>query len=513
MTGYSCAALFLQSCAGSLPLKADIFPSLADQTDPSLGVASSLTKEYDYMCRIEGTIPEQIRGTLYRNTVALFERNGLRKRTMLDGDGMVQSFRFSEKGAHYRNRFVRTEKYLDESKAGRFLYPTFSTQAPGGWWNNFWPGSRVKSHAQISVYIRNNKLYAFDESSIPYELDPETLATIGPSRFGLAEGMSIYGAHSKIDPVTDEWILFGLHFGKDVTLHVTIFHPDGSLKLHKTFSLPRYVYIHDFFATEKYLVFTLHPAYISYLGFLFGLDSMADGVRWKPDQGNVIMIVDRSLTMEPVMIETDPRFMWHSLNSFDSQDKIIADFVGYDNPDHFLGPDPPFFAMMEGRKGSYIYPGVVRRYIIDPVSKMISEDILLKGNHDWPMINRNLQTRQHRFGYFARARGDDYLWSGMTRLDTVSGQVDMYDFDTGVFCGEPIFVPVPGHHYISGASDEPGWIVSLCYNGNTKKSFVAVFRADRLSDGPIAFVHMDHHSPFSMHGFWYPDWQHSSNRL
>jgi len=504
MTGYSGAALFLQNCAGSLPLRADIFPSLENQTDAFQGLATSLREEYDYACRVEGKIPAEIRGTLFRNTVGLFDRNGLRKRTMLDGDGMVQSFRFHNEGVQYRNRFVRTEKFIEEEKKGQFIYPTFSTQAPGGWWNNFWPGSRVKSHAQISVYVRNNRLYAFDESSIPYELEPETLDTIGLSQLGLPKGMSIYGAHSKIDPRSDEWILFGLHFAKEVRLHITIFNHDGSLKVHRAYTLPRYVYIHDFFATERYLVFTLHPAFISYLGFLFGLNSMADGVRWKPDQGNVIMIVDRACTMEPVLIEMPPLFMWHSLNAYDSNGEIIADFVGYDNPDHFFGPDSPFYAMMEGRKGSYKCPGVVRRYIIDPSHKIIGQDVLLEDNHDWPMINLSFRCYQHRFGYFARARGTNYLWSGITRLDTINGKADTYDFEENILCGEPIFVPVTGYSYIPGSPDEPGWIMTLCYNGNTKKSFVAVLRADRIADGPVAKVHLNHHSPYSMHGFWYP---------
>lgn len=504
MAGYSGAALFLESCARNLPLRADIFPSLADQTDAFQGLATSLLEEYDYACRVEGKIPPEMRGTLYRNTVALFERNGRRKRTMLDGDGMMQSFRFQDKGVHYRNRFVQTKKFIDESRENRFIYPSFSTQAPGGWWDNFWPGGLIKSNAQITVYVHNKKLYAFDESSIPYELDPETLETIGASTLGLPEGMSIYGAHSKIDPLSDEWILFGLHFAKEVKLHVTIFNRDGSLKVHRAYTLPRYVYIHDFFATERYLFFVLHPAFISYLGFLFGLNSMADGIKWKPDQGNLIMIVDRACKDKPLLIEMPPLFMWHSLNAYDSNGEIIADFVGYDNPDHFLGPDSPFYAMMEGRKGSYHFPGVVRRYLIDPQDKKITVDTLLKDNHEWPMINRSFWCHKHRFGYFARARGTDYLWSGMTRLDTMTGKADTYNFESNILCGEPIFVPVPGYVYSSGSPDEPGWIMTLCYNGNTKKSFVAVLKADRIPDGPVAKVHLNNHSPYSMHGFWYP---------
>ena len=36
--------------------------------------------------------------------------------------------------ARFRNRFVRTDKFLAEEKAGEFLRPTWTTRAPGGPW-------------------------------------------------------------------------------------------------------------------------------------------------------------------------------------------------------------------------------------------------------------------------------------------------------------------------------------------------------------------------------------------
>src|SRR6266540_2846306 len=130
--------LALPGCAGSLPLRKDIFPKFGDAARPYLGLATSLREEYDYEARVEGRIPSELRGTFYRNGPGLFDRGGLRKRNLLDGDGLVQAFRFHERGVHYRNRFVRTAKFADEEAAGRFIYPSWSTQAPGGFLTNFW---------------------------------------------------------------------------------------------------------------------------------------------------------------------------------------------------------------------------------------------------------------------------------------------------------------------------------------------------------------------------------------
>ncbi|MSP52370.1 MAG: hypothetical protein EXQ91_08290 [Alphaproteobacteria bacterium] len=41
-------------------------------------------------------------------------------------------------------------------------------------------------------------------------------------------------------------------------------------------------------------------------------------------------------------LEATPTFMWHALNAYERGNVVIADFVGSDAPDHFLGPDAAF---------------------------------------------------------------------------------------------------------------------------------------------------------------------------
>ena len=69
---------------------------------------------------IEGKIPRELKGSLYRNGPGLFERGGLRKPHLLDGDGLVQRLSFADGTAHYQNAFVRTPKFIAEEKAGTF---------------------------------------------------------------------------------------------------------------------------------------------------------------------------------------------------------------------------------------------------------------------------------------------------------------------------------------------------------------------------------------------------------
>lgn len=493
----------LPGCAASgLPLRAEAFPELREQELPFLGLATSLPDEHDYEARVEGAIPQSLRGTLYRATPGLFERGGLRKRSILDGDGMVQSFTFHDRGVRYRNRYVHTQKYIEESEAGEYLYPSFSTQAPGGVLANFWPGSKIKSQAQISVVLWRDRLYAFDESSQPYELNPETLDTLGMSLLGLTEGASIYSAHSKIDPRTGEWIHFGLHYGRNVDLHITVFAPSGSLRYHRTLRMPRYVYFHDFLVSARHLIFILQPMHLRLLGFLMGTSSMAECLRWSPEEDNLILVLDRDAPSDPRLFSAEACFLWHTINAQEYQGSLVADFVGYRNPDHLVGKDPPVFAVMEGRKGHFEYPGQVRRYVIDLGSGRLREQAYETANCEWPTMNPVHRCHRYRRSYLALARQGDFFWSGIGSLDMDTGRETHFYFREGLFCTEPLFVPLPGMTYDPESGQEPGWLLSVVYDSASRRSFLAVLRADNIADGPVALVHLNHHSPFTMHGFW-----------
>ena len=69
-----------------------------------------------------GAIPSELRGTLYRNGPGRLERGGQWVHHPFDGDGMVTAVRFGEEGARLSNRFVRTEGWLAEEKAGKPLF-------------------------------------------------------------------------------------------------------------------------------------------------------------------------------------------------------------------------------------------------------------------------------------------------------------------------------------------------------------------------------------------------------
>ena len=494
--------MLLPSCAHHLPLDKGTVPDFGDASRPFLGLATSLREEHDYEAVVEGELPPGFRGTLYRNGPGLFDRGGLRKRHLIDGDGMLQAFCFHDKGVRYRNRFVRTEKFLEEQAAGRFTRPTWSTQAPGGWLANFWRAGDIISQAGISTVYRNGRLYAFDESSLPYELDPETLRTLGESTLGLPRDFSIYSGHPKLDPQTGEWLHFGVWHGPSPAIHFTVFNPDGSLREHRSLPMPRYVYMHDWFATSRHLIISLQPMEINVWGFLFGFRSLAESLRWNGDEGTLLMILDRHTPGEPLLLETEAWYMWHSINAVSTGGEIVADFVGYREPDHLVGNDPYVSAVMEGRRGEYRWPGEVRRYRIELAKKRVTQETIHQGRCEWPRINDRQLFAPCRYVYLANSRPDEFFWSAVSRLDLYEGKEERFQFPAGVYCCEPNFVELPGTKNDPGSRSAPGWVLSEIYDSGTRKSSLTVFDAERIARGPVAMVKLSHHVPFSYHGWW-----------
>ncbi|HTP64976.1 MAG TPA: carotenoid oxygenase family protein [Geobacteraceae bacterium] len=502
LAGGAGLALALPGCGASPPLKKDIFTDFGDPARPYLGMATSLRQEHDYEAHVEGTIPPELRGTLYRNGPGLFDRDGLRRRTVLDGDGMVQSFTFHDRGVRYRNRFVRTGRYAAEEAAGKYLYPSWCTQAPGGVFANIFRPSSVTSQASVTVYRINDRFYAFDEIGLPYELDPVTLATIGETSFGLPRQLTTYAAHSKVDAQTGEWLHFGLSFGKDPFIHITIFTRSGSLHSHRAFPMPRYNYMHDWFVSDRWLVFNVQPVEIHFWGFLFGFRSLYDSLRWAPGKGGLLMVVERDGNAAPILIEAPPLFMWHSVNARTEKGEIIADFIGYENPDHFIGPDPVATALMAGRKGDHNYPGILRRFVIDPAKRSLITETVAGENFEFPRINGQHLCHPYRFCYTAQGYPGEFFTTIIARVDMTTGKVASHDFGKGQFCSEPVFVPLPGRSYRPDDAEEPGWLLTEVYDSATLRSHLAVLRAERVGDGPLARVLLTHHAPFSYHGWW-----------
>ena len=145
LSGMASAAFTLPGLpplARQLPLAARVFPEAgASGAPPWRGFATSLTEEHDYEAEVEGELPPELVGSLYRNGPGLFERGDLRKRSILDGDGMMHSSPWAA-GAR------ATETASSARRSSRTRRPRGSTSTPRGALRRRAVCSRTFSEAQ-----------------------------------------------------------------------------------------------------------------------------------------------------------------------------------------------------------------------------------------------------------------------------------------------------------------------------------------------------------------------------
>ena len=127
---------------------------------------------------IEGRWPSSLTGVLYRNGPAWFERGALRYQHWFDGDGMLQAWRFREGRVSHTGRMVNTMKFAHEAQAGRFEMHAAGTNIP-----NALPfrNNDDMNTANTAVVKLGNRVFALWEAGSAYEVDPDTLATRGPT--------------------------------------------------------------------------------------------------------------------------------------------------------------------------------------------------------------------------------------------------------------------------------------------------------------------------------------------
>jgi all-trans-8'-apo-beta-carotenal 15,15'-oxygenase len=483
-----------------LPLAAADWPPPESNPAPYAGLLSSLPREYDYACGIEGELPD-LSGTLYGVGPGLYDRGPERKRMVLDGDGMVQALTLGSGVARYRNRFVRTPKYLDEERAGRFLYPTFSTHGSGPLHHNL--GIKIPNQANTTVIEWAGRVWAFDEGQKPFALDPG-LATLGEHTMDARQPGMRYWAHWKLDADQRCLHLLSMAAGPKPAAHVVSLDSAGRVMARQSVPLPRSVYIHDWFVSAKHFAFLLHPAFISLprmLQILIGRETFANAIDWRPERGTVLTVARRGGGDGEVRhLETQTSWMWHAINAFDDGEDLVLDYIGAEMAGAGSEDDSPFCRVMRGEDPAM--PGEPvswpRRLRVPPTGASLVETALLKdANFELPAVPAPERGRPHTKAYMIRAETGEAFARSLCELDGLTGEARRYEFGAREFCSEPVVCD-----HVDGA---PGrYLLTQVYSGERKRSYFAVLDRQNFTAGPVAKLHLRHHVPVSFHGYWSP---------
>ncbi len=436
---------------------------------------------------VEGRIPEDLRGILYRNGPARHEIGEFRYHHWFDGDGMMQAWRIGPAGISHQARMVATRKYLAEQDAGRALYPGFATVPPDP---RPVTSPDLVNVANISVLPHHGKLYALWEAGSPWEIDPEDLSTRGLHRFSTESAGLPFSAHPRIEPDGTLW-----NFGYVSMARKLVFwhiRANGTLAKVGLIDCDPISAPHDFVVTRNWLVLLIPPLHFE----PSGPGSFLDAHVWHPERPTRVLIVDKNDFSRHRFLELPAQWVFHYGNAWEDEAGVIRF-------DAARAPDPlamirSFRDVMRGEitQGGH---SAHHRYRIDLKRGTVTESPLLDRGiaSEFPVIDPRVSTRRYSMLVMLTRRGDapHGMLNEVSRLNLDTDTLDTWRYPDSVIPEEHLYVPRPG-----SAPEAQGWVVGSALNYAAKRTELRIFDAQRLADGPVASAALPYALPMGLHG-------------
>lgn len=449
---------------------------------PWRGVYQPLSREHGWEpLRVEGRLPDDLRGTLVRNGPGLLSSpDGAPYVHWFDGDGALAAARFGGGGVDGAVRVTDTPWLRAERAAGRQLYRSYAQL--GRSWRRWF--ALPKNQANVGLMPWRGRLFALWEAGMPVEVDPAELRTVGLSDLGGVVGPTLSAhPHALGDTVYN----FGVAYGPRFSLHTYAF---GD-RARRTGTVPlRFpTLVHDFAPTPRYDVFLCPPRRLHLDRLLSGRGSFIENLRWEPDLGTEVLVVPRGDAARAVRFEVPAFFLWHIVGAWEDGGDLVLDAIVYDDD----ATDGWF-----GRAPWVVEPPPPARYErarVDLAARTFTREVLLDRACEFAGVHP-----AEAGGACDRAWM--LAWTGpsgevappaLCRFVPSKGELTPTPLPEGSFPGEPIIV---------GRPDGGAWVLAVVYDGASGLSWVGVWDGDRWPEPPVARAWFDHHVPFGLHGAW-----------
>ncbi|MEP6299628.1 MAG: carotenoid oxygenase family protein [Ilumatobacter sp.] len=411
---------------------------------------------------VVGEIPVELEGRWLRNGPNPESVDDVAKHHWFMGQGMVHGVRMrGGKAEWYKNRFVLD---ADSRSAGVFGANT----NVGGFAGTTW--------AMVEA--------GMPPCEMSYDLDP-----LGINRFGgTLDGP--FTAHPKYDPTTGE--LHSMNYQwPDLVDHVnyTVVGPNGRVDRNLAIPVPDMPMMHDMSLTEKYAV-------VYDLSVTINFDVLGAGFpfpfKWDPDRPCRVGLLPRDGAADDIVwCDVEPCYVFHPLNAYDTPDgKVVVDVCRYDD------------MMVEDRCGPFTEsPATFDRWVIDPVSRRVTETRIDDMPQEFPRHNPKAGLREHRFGFTSQVKPTEVNLHGViNKYDMAAGSVERHDFGFGRGGAEPVVVPKADR-----SEEDAAWIMTVVYDATTDSSELHVLDAEDITAPAVAQIALPQRVPFGFHGNWVAD--------
>jgi carotenoid cleavage dioxygenase-like enzyme len=458
------------------------------------GAFRDFTKDHGFQpLRVEGRLPEELRGTLMRVGPVTFGVGQERYKHWFDGDGGILAVRFDGSGAQGAARLIDTPSMRAEREAGRIISSGYGTAVP--LWRKLRHGGKNKNAANTSVMAWNGRLFALFEGDVPTELSPEDLHSLGETDLDVIE--RTFSAHPHQVPGRKALYNFGVRYGR-VTLLDLYELPDGGAARHLgQVPLPGPTMIHDFIVTERHLIFFLAPLRLKVFRMLLGMGAYAENLEWRPELGTQVLVIPIDDLANAVRIEAEPLYTWHFANAFERDGSLVVDYVRY--PD--FGTNEWLRELSHGVPSTDAQ-GRLHRATVDLKARTFRTEERSAVSSEFPRVAPRVQAREHRYIYLGVHSGQAArhgLFDAVAKVDMTTGREERFGLGGGQYPTEPVFVPRAG-----ATEEDDGYVLAQVYDAPSGLTNVTVLDARNPEAEPLARAWFEHAFPITFHGGFIP---------
>ena len=435
---------------------------------------------------IVGTIPPEIEGAFYRVAADHQFPPRFENDVPFNADGMVSMFRIKGGRVDMKSRYVRTDRFLAERKAGRALF--------GRYRNRLTDDPSVagvnRNLANTNVILHAGVLLALREDSPPVAMDPVTLETIGNWDFhGTLPGPTC-SAHCRIDPDTGNLVGFGFSAKGEWSRDVVYFevNPEGRVIHQAWFELPYFAEQHDFGVTRNFVTFPVVP--IMGVGDE-GLEAGHPYYAWDPARETYMAVLPRFGEGKDIRWFKGPnQFVSHIMNAYDEGSQVHLDCCR-SSINLF-----PFFHTVGEQwtpKGMDVR---LTRWTADLAGSgdTFESSTLSEFMGEFPRNDDRYQTKPYRHGWMLGFFGTR---NALAHVDLETGVTESWEAPPEKPVQEPCFIPRS-----ADSADGDGWIIQAATDSTTMLTELNLFEATDIAKGPIATIKLPFRMKPAYHGSW-----------
>jgi carotenoid cleavage dioxygenase-like enzyme len=455
-----------------------------------------------YDCEVVGKIPPELKGAFVRLGGDWFYPPTSQEDSPFNMDGYLGMFRFKHGIVDYKGRWVKTPRFKADRKAHKQLFGVYR--------NPFTDDPSVhgldRSVQNTTPLAFAGKLFTLKEDSLPYEIDCNTLQTIGPWDFNGKYKSLTFTAHPKVDPVTGEMICYGYEAtgleSNDVFLYTI--NKQGVVTRELRFKVPYISMVHDIGLTQKHVI-------IPVFGFVTSMERLKQGkVHWGWDstKPSYVGVVPREGEAKDIRWFKGPeRATVHTLNARTEGEKVILEAAIYDSNPF------PFFPPIDGSPWD---PQKARAYIrrntfnLNSKDDGFTEEKLFQMNvSDLGRVDDRYLSLPYRYAFtaysdpkrpFNEARAGNLkgrVNNCYGRFDLATGEVRSYFVGDTHSLQEVCFIPRS-----KDAPEGDGFIMGVASNYAEMRSELIIADSRHLEDGDIARVILPFRATSQVHGRW-----------